>query len=70
MPSLLEVTFSSGVMAGTTSCVTFGIINDGNLESDHDFTVSIAGFDPSGPITSNPSSTIVSINDDEGMYCV
>ena len=66
----LEVTFFSGNTVGTTSCATFQIINDGNLEFSHEFTVNIEDFTPSGPVTTNPSSTIVSINDDEGIYCI
>ena len=70
MPSPLEVTFSSGVIAGGTACATFGILNDANLEFNHEFTVDIQDFTPSGPVTTNPSSTVVSINDDEGIYYI
>lgn len=68
LPSLPEVTFSSGVNAGDTACATFNIINDGNLELDHEFTVSISGVTPTGPnIPAILSSTMVTITDDEGM---
>ena len=65
-PSLLQVTFSSGDMVGDTACTTLGIINDDSLESDHEFTVNLGSITPFGPVTSAPSSTTVSINDDEG----
>ena len=67
MPSPLEVTFSSGDMMGDTSCATFGILNDGNLEFDHEFDVSIDMIMPNGPMISMPTSTTVSISDDEGI---
>ena len=70
MPSPLEVTFSSGDLVSDTACATFGIINDDNLEFNHEFTVDIQDFTPSGPVTTNPSSTVVSIDDDEGIYCI
>ena len=67
VPSPLEVTFSSGDMMGSTSCATIGIENDDNLESDHEFTVSLAMVTPTGPMISMPTSTTVSISDDEGI---
>ena len=70
-PSLLQVTFSSGDVVGDTACVTFGIINDNNLEFDHEFTVNLESVTPPGLVISNSSSTTtVSIMDDEGMHCV
>ena len=72
-PSLLQVTFSSGDVVGDTACATFGIINDNNLESDHEFTVNLRRVEPPGPNLSRSSSTTVSIMDDEGiatLYCV
>ena len=65
-PSLLQVTFSSGDMAGDTACAAFGILNDDNLESDHAFTVNLESVTSRGPVLSAPFSTTVSINDDEG----
>ena len=68
-PSPLQVTFSNGDMVGDTSCATFGIINDNNLEFDHEFTVNLESVTPPGPVISNSSSTAtVSIMDDEGIY--
>ena len=68
VPSPLEVIFSSGNVMGDTSCATFGIMNDGNLEFDHEFTVSIDMVTPTGPMISmSSSSTTVSISDDEGI---
>ena len=67
-PSPLEVTFSSGDMMGDTSCATFGIVNDDNLEFDHEFTVSLDMITPTGPMISMPTSTTVSISDDEGIH--
>ena len=70
-PSPPEVTFSSGDIQGDTACATFGIINDDNLEFDHEFTVSLSTVTPTGPVLSVPSSTtIVTITDDEGMHTV
>ena len=60
------MTFSSNNMVGDTACATFGIINDDSLESNHEFTVNLGSITPPGPVTSAPSSTTVSINDDEG----
>ena len=70
-PSPLQVTFSSGDMTGDTSCATFGIINDNNLEFDHEFTVSLSTVTPTGPsISATLSSTTVTISDDEGIHAV
>ena len=66
-PSSLEVTFFSGDVVGNTSCATFGIVNDSNLEFDHEFNVSIDMITPTGPMISMPTSTTVSISDDEGI---
>jgi len=69
-PSPLQVTFSSGDGDGDIACVEFGIINDNNLEFDHEFTVSHSSVTPTGPDLSSPfNSTIVTIIDDEGMHC-
>ena len=70
MPSPLEVTFSSGDVVNDTACATFGIVNDDNLEFDHGFIVTLAMITPNGPVISIPSSTTVSISDDEGIQCV
>ena len=68
-PSPLEVTFSSGDMMGDTSCATFTIEDDDNLEFDHEFTVSLDMVTPTGPMISmSSSSTTVSISDDEGIH--
>ena len=68
VPSPSEVTFSSGDVAVSTSCATFEIVNDDNLEFDHEFTVSIDMITPTGPMISMPNSTTVSISDDEGIH--
>ena len=68
-PSPPQVAFSSGDVVGDTACATFGIINDNNLESDHEFTVNLESITPPGPVILIPSSTTVSIMDDEGMHC-
>ena len=72
LPSSLQLTFSSGEVIGNTSCVVFGIINDGNLESLHRFIVSVEAVTPIGPLISYGGGTMsaVVIFDDEGMYCV
>ena len=66
-PSPLEVTFSSGDVVNDTACATFGIVNDDNLEFDHEFTVTLGSITPNGPVISGLSSTTVLIRDDEGM---
>jgi len=69
-PSPPEVTFPSGDAVGDTVCATFGIINDDNLEFDHEFTVSLSAVTPTGPVVSVPSSTVVTITDDEGTHII
>ena len=69
VPLPIEVTFSSDASVGTSACATFGIINDGNLEFDHEFTVNLSSVTPTGPVLSAMSSlTTVTILDDEGTY--
>ena len=72
-PSPLQVTFSSGDVEGNTSCATFGIVNDNNLEFDHEFNVTLGDITASGTtapcIALNPTTT-VSISDDEGICCI
>ena len=70
LPLSLQVAFSSGDVVGDTACATFGIINDNNLESDHEFTVNLRRVEPPGPNLSRSSSTTVSITDDEGIIIV
>ena len=69
-PSPLQVVFLNGEVVNDTACATFGIENDDNLEFDHEFTVTLGAILPVGPVMSMPSSTIVSISDDEGMHCI
>ena len=72
-PSPLQLIFSSGDMMDNTSCATFGIVNDGNLEFDHEFNITLGDVTATGTVapctTINPSTT-VTINDDEGIHCV
>ena len=61
--------FSSGDMTGNTACATFVILDDDNLEFDHEFTVTLGTITPTGPtILMSSSSTTVSITDDEGKH--
>jgi len=70
-PSPPEVTFTSGDSVGAIDCATFVIIDDDNLEFDHEFTVSLSTITPTGPgIVMGSATTIVTINDDEGMHTV
>ena len=70
-PSPLQRTFPSGDAQGDIHCATFVIINDDNLEFDHEFTVSLSTVTPTGPdLVMGSSTTIVTINDDEGMHTV
>ena len=70
-PSPPEVTFFSGDTTSDTACATYVIIDDDNLEFDHEFTISLSTVTPTGPALSVPSSTtIVTITDDEGMHTV
>ena len=72
-PSPLQLIFSSGDMMGNTSCATFEIVNDGNLEFDHEFNVTLGDVTATGTVapctTINPSTTVF-IGDDEGIHCV
>ena len=69
LPSPPEATFSSGDSVGSTACVGFYIIDDSNLEFDHEFTVILSSVNPTGPLLSAmSSSTTVSITDNEGMH--
>ena len=63
-PSPLQVTFSSGDMVGDTACTTLGIINDDNLESDHEFTVSIQSTSPQAMLGVSSSVTATIMDDD------
>ena len=70
-PSPPEVAFFSGNMTGDTACATYVIIDDNNLEFDHEFTVSLSIVTPTGPVLSwSSSTTVVTITDDEGMHTV
>jgi len=71
-PSPLQVTFSSGNDVNDIACATFVIINDSNLEFDHEFTVTLSSVTPTGPDLSpmSPPSTTVTISDDEGMSVI
>lgn len=71
-PSPLQVTFSSGDVEGNTSCATFEILDDGNLEFDHEFMVNLESITPNGPTVPRycPISTTVFIIDDEGIHCL
>ena len=70
-PSSLQVIFLSGEVVNDTACATFGIVNDDNLEFDHEFTVTLGTIMPNGPVVvMSSSSTTVSISDDEGMHCI
>ena len=69
MPSTQEVTFSSGDVEDSTACAAYGIIDDNDLEFDHAFTVSVDSVTPSGTTIVAPSSTTVTIVDNEGMHC-
>ena len=50
-------------------CVTFNILDDEVLEGDHDFTVTISslGSGSCAAISNTQSTTIVTIDDDEGV---
>ena len=72
-PSPLQLTFSSGDVEGNTSCATFGILNDGNLEFGHEFNVTLGDITATGttaPCTTLNPTTTVSISDDEGIHCI
>ena len=71
-PSPLQLTFSSGNNVSDTACATFVIINDSNLEFNHEFRVTLSSVTPAGPVltpTMSPS-TMVTITDDEGMSVI
>jgi len=62
-----DVTFSPGV---NTASLDIGIINDNDIESTEEFTVSIdqshPSLIPSGVLIGNPSQSFVEILDDDG----
>ena len=62
----LEVTFTSGSADGAQQSVDIVIIDDAALEGDHDFTVELISTDPSSVMIGMPSSTTVTITDNEG----
>ena len=71
VPAPPQLTFTSGVGVNVPSCATFGIIDDNNLEFDHEFTVTLSSVTPAGPVLSSISSTTtVTITDDEGILTV
>ena len=70
-PSPLQVTFFSGDVEGNVSCATFEIVDDENLEFDHEFMVILESITPNGPTVPRycpTTTTTVFINDDEGMH--
>ena len=72
-PSPLQLNFSSGDVINDTACTSFGIVNDDNLEFDHEFSVTLGDITAAGTtapcIALNPTTT-VSISDDEGICCI
>ena len=58
----LKITFAVGM---TESCAMVSIIDDDDLEGDHEFTVSISTTEP--PITIDSTTIEVTIEDNEGM---
>lgn len=66
-PIPIALVFSVGGTPSTL-CTTVEIINDNELESDHEFTVGILDVFPGSPhaIIGDPSATTVTIEDDEG----
>ena len=72
-PSPLQLNFSSGDMINDISCAPFGIVNDNNLEFDHEFNVTLGDITAAGTtapcVAVNPTTT-VSIIDDEGICCI
>ena len=57
--------FTVGSMNGTTDCLTISILDDGALEGNHTFNVSLNP--PASPATlTTPSSSPVTITDNEG----
>ena len=62
----LEVTFTSGSPNGAQQSVDIVIIDDAALEGDHEFTVELISINPSSVMIGMPSSTVVTITDNEG----
>ena len=64
-PTELDVFFASGSVNGDMDCINISILDDGALEGDHSFTVSLNP--PAAPVTlTTPSSSPVIITDNEG----
>ena len=64
VPSPFTVVFPAGG-SDSTLCSNVVIVNDNALEDDHQFTVEIMES-TSGSLINNPSTTIITIEDDEG----
>ena len=64
-PTELDVFFASGSVNEDMDCINISILDDGALEGDHSFTVSLNP--PAAPVTLiTPSSSPVTITDNEG----
>ena len=64
------VNFQTGAGNGASDCVSISIIDDGDFEGDHSFTVGVMSFNPQTNIA-NPGLGVVTIQDNQGTYlCV
>ena len=63
-----STSFIFSVGGPTTNCIDFNIIDDEELEGDHDFTVEITDISSMSPhaTISSFSITVVTITDNEG----
>ena len=66
---MLELTIDSAVIDTGGTCVTVGIIDDGNVECDEDFTAAISTSDPAVTFTSGHYATITVTDDDCKFLC-
>ncbi len=60
------ITFPDTSVVRATACATVSIIDDRVLEQDEDFLIQITSTDPPGLRISPPSTTVVTIEDNEG----
>ena len=62
----IEVTFTAGSPDGAQQSFDIAIIDDAALEGDHEFTVQLISTNPSSVMIGMPSSTVVTITDNDG----
>ena len=70
MAGPLQATFPTSSMEGDTSCVNISILQDLDLEGDHEFDIEVTSATPSVVMVGMPSEETVTILDDESRCTV